>query len=41
MASLSDIKTLINESQKPVVQRKLIKITAFFDDGTFQELTTL
>lgn len=41
MASLSDIRTLLNEVQKPVNQRKLIKITAFFDDGTFQELTTL
>jgi transcriptional regulator with XRE-family HTH domain len=39
--SLHEIKTLINASQKPVNQRKLIKITAFFDDGTFQELTTI
>ena len=39
--SISDIQTLINASQKPVNQRKLVKITAFFDDGTFQELTSL
>ena len=39
--TLSDIKTLIDMSQKPVNQRKLVKITAFFDDGTFQELTTV
>ena len=39
--TLNDIKTLVNEVQKPVTQRKLIKITAFFDDGTFQELTTV
>lgn len=39
--TLTDIKTLINASQKPVNQRKLVKITAFFDDGTFQELTTI
>ena len=39
--SINEIKTLINEVQKPVTQRKLIKITAFFDDGTFQVLTTL
>ena len=40
-ASLNEIKTLINTLQKPVNQRKLIKITAFFDDGTFQELTSI
>lgn len=39
--TLSDIQTLINTCQKPVNQRKLIKITAFFDDGTFQELTSI
>jgi transcriptional regulator with XRE-family HTH domain len=39
--TLNDIKTLVNTIQKPVNQRKLIKITAFFDDGTFQELTAL
>jgi FtsZ-interacting cell division protein ZipA len=39
--TLNDIKTLVNTIQKPVNQRKLIKITAFFDDGTFQELTTI
>lgn len=39
--TLNDIKTLVNDIQKPVHQRKLIKITAFFDDGTFQELTTI
>ena len=39
--TLNDIKTLVNTMQKPVNQRKLIKITAFFDDGTFQELTTM
>lgn len=39
--SLSDIKTLINASQRPTNQRKLIKITAFFDDGTFQELMSV
>ena len=39
--TLSDIQTLINTCQKPVNQRKLVKITAFFDDGTFQELTSL
>ena len=39
--TLNDIKTLVNTMQKPVNQRKLVKITAFFDDGTFQELTTL
>ena len=39
--NLTDINTLINASQKPVNQRKLVKITAFFDDGTFQELTTI
>lgn len=39
--TLSDIKTLISATQKPVNQRKLVKITAFFDDGTFQELTTV
>ncbi len=38
--SINEIKALINTMQKPVNQRKLIKITAFFDDGTFQELTT-
>lgn len=37
--TISEIKALINTSQKPVNQRKLVKITAFFDDGTFQELT--
>lgn len=36
-----EIKTLINELQKPVVQRKLVKIMAFFDDGTFQELHSI
>lgn len=36
--TLNDIKTLIDLSQKPVNQRKLVKITAFYDDGTFQEL---
>ena len=39
--TMNDIKTLVSTMQKPVNQRKLIKITAFFDDGTFQELTTL
>ena len=39
--TLNDIKTLVNTIQKPVNQRKLVKITAFFDDGTFQELTTV
>ena len=39
--TLNDIKTLVNTMQKPVNQRKLVKITAFFDDGTFQELTTM
>jgi transcriptional regulator with XRE-family HTH domain len=39
--TLNDIKTLVNTIQKPVNQRKLVKITAFFDDGTFQELTAL
>ena len=39
--TLNDIKTLVSTMQKPVNQRKLVKITAFFDDGTFQELTTL
>ena len=39
--TLNDIKTLVNTMQKPVNQRKLVKITAFFDDGTFQELTTI
>lgn len=39
--SISDIKTLIDASQKPISQRKLIKITAFFDDGTFQELMSV
>ena len=39
--TLNDIKTLVSTMQKPVSQRKLVKITAFFDDGTFQELTTL
>lgn len=39
-SSLNEIKTLIAASQQPVNQRKLIKITAFFDDGTFQELTS-
>ncbi len=39
--TLNDIKTLVNTIQKPVNQRKLVKITAFFDDGTFQELTTM
>lgn len=38
--TLNDIKALVNTMQKPVNQRKLVKITAFFDDGTFQELTT-
>ena len=38
-ASINEIKALINMMQKPVSQRKLIKITAFYDDGTFQELT--
>jgi transcriptional regulator with XRE-family HTH domain len=37
--ALSEIKTLLNDMQKPVHQRKLIKITAFYDDGTFQELS--
>ena len=36
-----EIKTLINDMQKPVVQRKLVKIMAFFDDGTFQELHSI
>lgn len=39
--TLNDIKTLVNDMQKPVHQRKLVKITAFFDDGTFQELTAI
>jgi transcriptional regulator with XRE-family HTH domain len=39
--TLNDIKTLVSTIQKPVNQRKLVKITAFFDDGTFQELTSL
>ena len=39
--TLNDIKALVNSMQKPVTQRRLVKITAFFDDGTFQELTTL
>ena len=39
--TLNDIKTLVSSMQKPINQRKLIKITAFFDDGTFQELTTI
>lgn len=39
-SSLNEIKTLIAASQQPANQRKLIKITAFFDDGTFQELTS-
>ena len=39
--TLNDIKALVSTIQKPVNQRKLVKITAFFDDGTFQELTTL
>ena len=39
--TLNDIKTLVSSMQRPVNQRKLVKITAFFDDGTFQELTTL
>jgi transcriptional regulator with XRE-family HTH domain len=39
--TLNDIKTLVSTIQKPVNQRKLVKITAFFDDGTFQELTAL
>ena len=39
--TLNDIKALVNTMQKPVNQRKLVKITAFFDDGTFQELTSL
>ena len=39
--TLNDIKALVSTMQKPVNQRKLVKITAFFDDGTFQELTTL
>ena len=37
--SINEIKALINTTQKSANQRKLIKITAFFDDGTFQELT--
>ena len=39
--TMNDIKTLVNTLQKPVNQRKLVKIMAFFDDGTFQELTSL
>ncbi len=39
--TLNDIKALVNTIQKPVNQRKLVKITAFYDDGTFQELTAL
>lgn len=39
--TINDIKALVKDMQKPVTQRKLIKITAFFDDGTFQELTTV
>ena len=39
--TLNEIKTLINTSQKPMNQRKLVKIMAFFDDGTFQELTSI
>ena len=39
--TLNEIKTLISTSQKPVNQRKLVKIMAFFDDGTFQELTSI
>ena len=39
--TLNEIKALVSEMQKPVHQRKLVKITAFFDDGTFQELTTI
>ena len=39
--TLNDIKALVNDMQKPAAQRKLVKITAFYDDGTFQELTAL
>lgn len=39
--TLNDIKTLVSQMQKPVTQRKLVKITAFFDDGTFQELSAI
>ena len=39
--TLNDIKTLVSTIQRPVTQRKLVKITAFFDDGTFQELNSL
>lgn len=39
--TLNEIKTLISASQKPINQRKLVKIMAFFDDGTFQELTSI
>ena len=36
-----EIKTLVKEVQKPVPQRKIVKIMAFFDDGTFQELQSI
>ena len=36
-----EIKTLVKEVQKPVAQRKIIKVMAFFDDGTFQELHSI
>lgn len=39
--TINEIKALVNDMQKPINQRKLVKITAFFDDGTFQELTTI
>lgn len=36
-----EIKTLVKEVQKPVIQRKIVKVMAFFDDGTFQELHSI
>ena len=33
-----DINTLIEPMQKPVKQRKVVKVAVFFDDGTYQEL---
>ncbi|MGM9735284.1 MAG: helix-turn-helix domain-containing protein [Candidatus Cryptobacteroides sp.] len=33
-----DLNTLYNIVQKPVNQRKVVKVTILFDDGTYQEL---
>ena len=38
MASTIDINTLDNKSQDSANQRKAVRVTIFYDDGSFQDL---